>query len=879
MTRDKTATVYEQSVPGRHGLDLPQPDVPLAELPVDLRDDCGLPELSQLDLARHYTALSRRNFGVDTGFYPLGSCTMKFNPKVNEVIARLPGFAESHPLQDPEAVPGNLAVMFWLQQWLAEIGGFAAVSLQPAAGAHGEFTGLLMMRAFHLARGDTRRTRILIPDSAHGTNPASSTMAGFSAVELPSDARGNIDLDAVRAAADDTCAGIMMTNPNTLGLFEEQIGEVVRLVHDCGGLVYGDGANLNAVAGIVRPGDLGVDVMHFNLHKTFSTPHGGGGPGSGPVGVSARLKDFLPGPVVARAGEGEAARYAFVMPAQSIGRVSTYCGNFGMFVRAYAYIRQHGAAGLRENSEHAVLNANYMRVKLRDAYRVPYDRINMHEFVCQGAIADTGVRALDVSKRLLDHGFHPPTNYFPLIVPEALMIEPTETEAKPTLDAFIAAMRTIAEEAKREPALVKEAPHATPVRRVDEVKAARELILSDRTEIAAPPAAAKVSAPPPASEPRPAPELRRTPLHDLHVRLGARMVPFAGYAMPVQYPTGILKEHQHTRAAAGLFDVSHMGQVALRGRSGSVEDAARALERLVPGDMLGLAAWRQRYTLLTNPAGGVLDDLMVSRHDDRLMLVVNAARKDFDAAHLREHLADACEIEPLADRALIALQGPAAEGVLTKFAPDVAEMRFMDTWVLTIHGADGFVTRSGYTGEDGFEISVPAAAAVALCEALLADPAVAPVGLGARDSLRLEAGLCLYGADLDETTTPVEAALEWTLPKARRADGPRAGGFPGADVVLGQLAHGASRRRVGLKPEGRAPVRGGAPLFASESASEPIGTATSGGFGVSLKAPVAMGYVRRDLASPGTRLFAEVRGKRLAVSVVDMPFWPTRYRR
>jgi len=341
-----------------------------------------------------------------------------------------------------------------------------------------------MMRAWHQARGDTRRTRILIPDSAHGTNPASTTMAGFSAVELPSDTRGNIDLDAVRAACDETCAGIMMTNPNTLGLFEEHIGEVLRLVHDCGGLVYGDGANLNALAGIARPGDLGVDVMHFNLHKTFSTPHGGGGPGSGPVGVSARLADFLPGPIVERAGDGEAARYALAMPAQSIGRVSTFCGNFGMFVRAYAYIRQHGASGLRENSEHAVLNANYLRVKLRDAFTVPYDRINMHEFVCQGAIPGTGVRALDVSKRLLDHGLHPPTNYFPLIVPEALMIEPTETEAKPTLDAFVAAMQAIAAEARQEPALVKEAPHQTPVRRLDEVKAARELVLADRATVA-----------------------------------------------------------------------------------------------------------------------------------------------------------------------------------------------------------------------------------------------------------------------------------------------------------------------------------------------------------------------------------------------------------
>jgi glycine dehydrogenase subunit 2 len=309
-------------------------------------------------------------------------------------------------------------------------------------------------------------------------------MAGFTAVELPSDGRGNVDLEAVRVACDDSVVGIMITNPNTLGLFEEHLAEVVRLVHSCGGLVYGDGANMNALVGVARPGDLGFDVMHYNLHKTFSTPHGGGGPGSAPVGVSARLTEFLPGPVVEMMCDADGARHVLAMPAKSIGRVSTYFGNFGMFVRAYAYIRQHGAEGLRANSEHAVLNANYLRVKLRNQFSVPFDRINMHEFVCRGAIEGTGVRAIDVSKRLLDYGFHPPTNYFPLIVPEALMIEPTETEAKPTLDAFVAAMQTIAKEAQSDPALVKDAPHDTPVKRLDEVKAARELVLSDRTKVA-----------------------------------------------------------------------------------------------------------------------------------------------------------------------------------------------------------------------------------------------------------------------------------------------------------------------------------------------------------------------------------------------------------
>jgi glycine dehydrogenase subunit 2 len=481
MNRDTIATVYELSVAGRHGIDLPDSDVPLTTLPAeDIRTDCDLPELSQLDVVRHYVALSQRNFGVDSGFYPLGSCTMKFNPKVNEAIAKFPGFADTHPLQAPQTVQGNLALMFELQQWLAEIGSFAGVSLQPCAGAQGEFAGLLMMRAWHRARGDLKRTRILIPDSAHGTNPASTTMAGFTAVEIPSDRRGNIDVAAVRAACDDTVAGIMITNPNTLGLYEEHIEEVVRLVHDSGGLVYGDGANMNAVVGVARPGDLGFDVMHFNLHKTFATPHGGGGPGAGPVGVSERLKAFLPGPVVERETDAGGPSFRLAMPARSIGRVSSFFGNFGMFVRAYAYIREHGAAGLRANSEHAVLNANYLRVRLRDDFTVPFERINMHEFVCKGAIEGTGVRALDVSKRLLDYGFHPPTNYFPLIVPEALMIEPTETEAKPDLDAFVDAMKAIAKEARDDPGKVKSAPHRTPLRRLDEVRAARELVLTDR---------------------------------------------------------------------------------------------------------------------------------------------------------------------------------------------------------------------------------------------------------------------------------------------------------------------------------------------------------------------------------------------------------------
>lgn len=373
--------------------------------------------------------------------------------------------------------------------------------------------------------------------------------------------------------------------------------------------------------------------------------------------------------------------------------------------------------------------------------------------------------------------------------------------------------------------------------------------------------------------------LRHTPLHAMHLRLGARMVPFAGYEMPVQYPSGIIKEHQHTRSAAGLFDVSHMGQIALRPRSGRVEDAARALESLVPADVLGLGAGRQRYTLFTNATGGVLDDLMVANLGDHLLLVVNAARKAADEARLRTRLSDLCVVDLLAERALIALQGPRAEDVLAVLAPGIRDMRFMDVRSIALIGEPCVVSRSGYTGEDGFEIGIRAAMAEALCEVLLRDPAVTPAGLGARDSLRLEAGLCLYGADLDEATTPVEAALEWTIPAPRRAGGARAGGFEGADTILQQLAHGAPRRRVGLQPEGRAPVRGGAALFAAENDDDAIGAVTSGGFGVSLNGPVAMGYVPAAKASPGTRLFAEVRGKRLPIIVSLLPFVPTHYKR
>lgn len=474
-------TLFELSSPGRCGVSYPEPDVPRAPLPESLlRENLPLPELAEVDVVRHYLHLSHLNYSVDEGFYPLGSCTMKYNPKVNEATARLPGFAFTHPLQPPETVQGNLALMYHLQEWLKEISGFAAVSLQPAAGAHGELTGVLIMRAYHNSRGDSGRVKMLIPDSAHGTNPASSAMSGLQVVQIPSDSRGNADLEALQAACDETVVGLMLTNPNTLGLFDEHLEEVIQTVHACGGLVYGDGANLNALVGIMRPGEIGFDLMHFNLHKTFSTPHGGGGPGSGPVGVAAHLADFLPSPIVGILEEGEGDEpplFGFIEPPRSIGRVKAFHGHFGVLVRAYTYLTMHGAEGLRRVAEAAVLNANYLRVRLQQAYHIPYNRICMHEFVAEGHFPDSPVRALDIAKRLMDYGFHPPTNYFPLIVPEALMIEPTETESRQTLDAFAEAMLKIAEEARTQPSLLKEAPHKTPVGRVDEVKAARELVL------------------------------------------------------------------------------------------------------------------------------------------------------------------------------------------------------------------------------------------------------------------------------------------------------------------------------------------------------------------------------------------------------------------
>ena len=482
MTTPLEPLIYEISRPGRTAFSLPELDVPAAPLPDELTRDpekLGLPEVSELDVVRHFTHLSRLNHAIDIGFYPLGSCTMKYNPKLNENVARLPGLSDIHPLQPEETIQGALQLQYELQKLLAEISGFDAVTLQPAAGAHGELVGVLTIRAYHHARGDTARTKILVPDAAHGTNPATAAMCGFQVVTIKSDSRGNVDLAHLRQMAGPDTAGLMLTNPNTLGLFDENLLEVAEIVHKAGGLMYGDGANFNAILGIVKPGEVGFDVMHINVHKTFSTPHGGGGPGSGPVCVKAHLAPYLPSPVVDREENDDEIRYFFRELPDTVGRVRSFWGNFGMHVRAYTYIRVHGAEGLRAISENAVLNANYVMRKLTGAYDLPFDRTCMHEFVLSGRRQkhQHGVKTLDIAKRLLDFGYHSPTIYFPLIVEEAIMIEPTETESKTTLDQFVDTMLQIANEAEQEPDLVKNAPYTTPVLRLDEATAARKPVI------------------------------------------------------------------------------------------------------------------------------------------------------------------------------------------------------------------------------------------------------------------------------------------------------------------------------------------------------------------------------------------------------------------
>lgn len=477
--------IFELSKPGRKGYSLPKnelSDYSIAQLPENLlrQEDPALPEVDELTVVRHYTNMSNNNFGVDTGFYPLGSCTMKYNPKINEEMAAHPQFTALHPLQNVETVQGALAAYYQLQRSLSEIAGMAEFTLNPFAGAHGELTGLMVIRRYHESRGDAKRTKIIVPDSAHGTNPASAAVCGLDVVEVKSKPDGRVDVEDLKPLLDDTIAGMMMTNPNTLGLFENNIAEIAKLVHDCGGLMYYDGANLNPMLGKCRPGDIGFDVMHINLHKTFSTPHGGGGPGSGPIGVREGLEQFLPNPrVTCEFDEDGMVDYKIEMGEESLGCISGFLGNFGVMMRALAYIVTLGSDNLKWVGPLATLNANYIKESLKDCYELPIEGVCKHEFVFDGLKdKSTGVTTLDVAKRLLDYGYHAPTIYFPLLFHQALMIEPTESESKETLDGFIAVMRKIAQEAAENPELVKTAPHSTPVHRLDDTKAALKQIVT-----------------------------------------------------------------------------------------------------------------------------------------------------------------------------------------------------------------------------------------------------------------------------------------------------------------------------------------------------------------------------------------------------------------
>lgn len=480
--------IFELSRPGRKGYELPADEYgkdAMSALPSELMrgGKAELPEVSELDVVRHYTNLSMKNFGVDTGFYPLGSCTMKYNPKINEEIAALPQFAQLHPLQDVSAVQGALELYYNLQKALANIAGLYEFTLNPYAGAHGELTGLMVMKQYHLSRGDLKRTKVIVPNSAHGTNPASAMVAGLEVVEVKSKPNGSIDVEDLKPLLDETVAGIMMTNPNTLGMFETEIMEIARLVHEAGGLLYYDGANLNPLLGKVRPGDMGFDIMHINLHKTFSTPHGGGGPGSGPVGVVEHLAKFLPNPRVHKNADGS---FAIECGGDSLGAVSSYLGNFGVMMKAYAYILTLGKENLKNVGPLATLNANYIKESLKDDYLLPIGGVCKHEFVFDGLKdKSTGETTLNVAKRLLDYGFHAPTIYFPLLFHESMMIEPTETESVETLDEFIEVMHKVAAEARETPEDVKNAPLTTIVRKLDETTAAKNPVLTYRQLIAA----------------------------------------------------------------------------------------------------------------------------------------------------------------------------------------------------------------------------------------------------------------------------------------------------------------------------------------------------------------------------------------------------------
>src|ERR671920_214108 len=747
---------------GRRGYTLPKPDVEMKELETILpgsvlrKQKPRLAEVDEPTVIRHYTNLARENEGIDTTFYPLGSCTMKHNPRANEAAAVVPGFSGLHPLQ-PEA-QGALRIMHELQGFLAEVSGLPYVSLQPLAGAQGELTSILMVKKFFEDAGDDGRTTVLVPSTAHGTNPATASMAGFGAKEVGLDEHGCVDVDELREMVDESTAALMITNPNTCGVYERNIKEIAEVLREAGAFLYMDGANMNANMGRMRPAEADVDIMHFNLHKTFSTPHGGGGPGCGAIACSEDLAPFLPDPTVEKEGDA----YRFVHPEKSIGRVAGFHGNFGQMLRAWNYIRMHGPE-LRDVTDMAVLNANYVRAQLRGSYRIPYDELCKHEVVVQ---PPQGKRALDIAKGLIDYGYHPPTIYFPLVVKEAMLIEPTETESKETLDDFIGTMLELAETS--------------------------------------------------------------------HEDLGARLVDFAGYEMPVQY-SGIQAEHNAVRNHAGLFDVSHMGEAVFRG-----PDAESAVQRLVTRDVARLDVGQAGYSAVCYEDGGTVDDVIVYRREDDFLVVINASNRDKDLEHFRKNTEDLdVEVADESDDwALLALQGPEAADLHQDLTEtDLSGLKpFRFAWG-EVDGARSIISRTGYTGEDGFEIYLSPDDAPRVWRRLL-EAGATPAGLGARDTLRLEAGMCLYGNELDAETTPLEAGISFAvhLDKEER--------FIGQRALLLEDTEGLRKKLVGFEMEGRGIARHGHHVT---SGAEIVGEVTSGTKSPTLDRAIGLALVDPDV--------------------------------
>lgn len=837
-------SIFEKSREGRRGYSLPPCDVSEKELrellpPGALREELSLPELSEVDVVRHFTRLSQGNLGVDTAFYPLGSCTMKYNPKRNELVASWPGFIALHPYQPVETVQGALRLLYELERQLCEITGMERFTLQPSAGAHGELTGMMIIKEYFRQQGEMRK-KVLVPDSAHGTNPASAAMCGFEVMEIKSNPRGGVDLQALKDALGEDVAAFMLTIPNTSGLFEEEIEAIAQSVHQAGAFLYCDGANLNALLGLCRIAELGFDLIHLNLHKTFSTPHGGGGPGAGPLGVVGSLAPFLPVPQVERRDERYFLNYE---RPSSIGRVKDFYGNFLVMVRAYAYILSLGAKGMREVGENALLNANYMHSRLKEHYPTPFPRRCMHEFIITPTEAqkEAKITTLDIAKRLLDHGFHAPTIYFPLTVEQAIMIEPTETESKESMDEFIGTMIEIAKESQSNPQTLKDAPCDLPVGRVDVMTANSWRQFNWFKKV-----------------------VNLPPLLPWHVQNHAQMFLFAQWYMPLFY-TSVEEEHHRVRQACGLFDVSHMGRIEVRGK-----EALFWLEGVTSNCVSKMEVNQAQYSLLLNERGGIVDDIYLYKlGQERFLIVVNAINRIKDLEWLKGHCPhNRVEISDVSrEWAQMALQGPMAhkilEGMERSFDLPLAKNLLCQG---SLEASQVVVSRTGYTGEDGFEIYLPTFDGERLWKALLQRGDafdLLPCGLGARNTLRLEAGNRLYGNELEEDITPLEAGLAWVLCWEKD--------FLGKDALLKQRSEGPERLLAGFEMVDRE--------AALPCAKTPIvvdggeaGQVTSSALSPTLDKGIGMAFILAKHAHMGSEISFQSPKGALKGKIVQLPF-------